>query len=133
MIKNLCNIIGNIVIVIFKANRADINRAEQENLAAPLLKRLRFTKGKIEESCKGLESLIQLDDPVGVTLSAIALDEGLNLYKVSCSIGVIGVVFEPRPDALVQISCLCLKSGNAVFLKGGSEASATKCKLFFLS
>jgi len=111
--------------VLFKANRTDINRAEQENLAAPLLKRLLFTEEKIEEACKGLESLIQLDDPVGATLSALELDDRLDLYKVSCPIGVVGVVFESRPDALVQISCLCLKSGNAVLLKGGSEASTT--------
>jgi len=84
-----------------------------------------FTEDKIEEACRGLESLIQLDDPVGVTLSALELDDRLDLYKVSCPIGVIGVVFESRPDALVQISCLCLKSGNAVLLKGGSEARAT--------
>ena len=58
-------------------------------------------------------------------LAATELDEGLNLYKVSCPIGVIGVVFESRPDALVQISTLCLKSGNAVLLKGGSEAANT--------
>lgn len=111
--------------VISRANRADIKRAGQENCAGPLLKRLRFTEDKIEEACRGLESLIQLDDPVGVTLSATELDDGLDLYKVSCPIGVIGVVFESRPDALVQISCLCLKSGNAVLLKGGSEAGAT--------
>lgn len=129
-IKNqaLANIVGALrqkKEVIFKANRADMNRAEQENLAEPLLKRLLFTEDKIEEACRGLESLIQLDDPVGVTLSAVELDNRLDLYKVSCPIGVIGVVFESRPDALVQISCLCLKSGNAVLLKGGSEANTT--------
>jgi glutamate-5-semialdehyde dehydrogenase len=111
--------------VILEANRADVDRAKKENLAVPLLKRLRFTGDKIEEACKGLESLMLLDDPVGVTLSAVELDDRLDLFKVSCPIGVIGVVFESRPDALVQISCLCLKSGNAVLLKGGSEASAT--------
>ena len=63
--------------------------------------------------------------PSAKHLSATELDEGLNLYKVSCPIGVIGVVFESRPDALVQISTLCLKSGNAVLLKGGTEAANT--------
>ena len=72
-----------------------------------------------------MESLGSLADPVGVTLSAIEMDQGLELYKVSCPIGVIGVIFESRPDALVQISSLCLKSGNAVLLKGGSEAAET--------
>ncbi|MGD8923343.1 MAG: glutamate-5-semialdehyde dehydrogenase, partial [Syntrophobacterales bacterium] len=110
---------------IISANRADMERSERENLAAPLLKRLRFAEDKIKEACEGLESLIGLEDPVGITLSALEMDEGLELYKVSCPIGVIGVVFESRPDALVQISSLCLKSGNAVLLKGGSEAAET--------
>ncbi len=110
---------------ITAANRGDLARAEQEKLAAPLLKRLRFDADKITEACGGLASLIGLADPVGVTLSALELDRGLELFKVSCPIGVIGVVFESRPDALVQISALCLKSGNAVMLKGGSEAADT--------
>ena len=107
------------------ANQADIQEAEAQQLAAPLLKRLRFDHSKIQEACAGLRSLIQLDDPVGATLSAIELDQGLELYKVSRPIGVIGVIFESRPDALVQISSLCLKSGNSVLLKGGREAART--------
>ena len=107
------------------ANQADMQEAEAQQLAAPLLKRLRFDRNKIQEVCTGLRSLIQLDDPVGTTLSAIELDQGLELYKVSRPIGVIGVIFESRPDALVQISCLCLKSGNSVLLKGGREAART--------
>jgi len=110
---------------IVAANRHDLARAETENLAAPLLKRLRFDEAKITEAVEGIHSLVALPDPVGATLSATELDQGLELYKVSCPIGVIGVIFESRPDALVQISCLCLKSGNAVLLKGGSEAAAT--------
>lgn len=110
---------------IVEANNRDLKRAEAEGLAKPLLKRLRFDEGKIESVCEGIESLIGLEDPVGRTLSATELDDGLELYKVSCPIGVIGVVFESRPDALVQISSLCLKSSNAVLLKGGSEAHDT--------
>ena len=110
---------------IISANRHDLSAAEKNNLAAPLLKRLNFDQGKIAEVCAGIESLIKLDDPVGKTLTATELDVGLELYKVSCPIGVIGIVFESRPDALVQISTLCLKSGNAVLLKGGSEAAKT--------
>jgi glutamate-5-semialdehyde dehydrogenase len=110
---------------IISANRHDLSAAEKNNLAAPLLKRLKFDQGKIAEVCAGIESLIKLDDPVGKTLTATELDVGLELYKVSCPIGVIGIVFESRPDALVQISTLCLKSGNAVLLKGGSEAAKT--------
>ena len=110
---------------IVAANEQDLSAAEKDNLAAPLLKRLKFDEGKIAQVIAGIESLIKLNDPVGKTLSATELDAGLDLYKVSCPIGVIGVVFESRPDALVQISTLCLKSGNCVLLKGGSEAANT--------
>ena len=110
---------------IFSANAQDLADAKENSLAAPLLKRLKFDRGKLDEVCAGIESLIKLEDPVGRTLLATELDSGLELYKVSCPIGVIGVIFESRPDALVQISTLCLKSGNAVLLKGGSEAAKT--------
>jgi glutamate-5-semialdehyde dehydrogenase len=107
------------------ANREDLERSAREGLAPPLLKRLRFDDAKLDEAVTGIRSLVGLPDPVGRTLSATELDAGLELYRVTCPIGVIGVIFESRPDALVQISCLCLKSGNAVLLKGGSEAAAT--------
>ncbi len=110
---------------ILKANEQDLEKARQESLSKSLLKRLKFDDDKIAEVCAGLESLIKLDDPVGKTISALGVDEGLELFKVSCPIGVVGVIFESRPDALVQISSLCLKSSNAVLLKGGSEAAQT--------
>ena len=110
---------------IFSANDKDLKRSEEENLAAPLLKRLTFKESKLEEVVRGIESLVKLADPVGKVLKATELDEGLNLYQVACPIGVIGMIFESRPDALVQIATLCLKSGNGVLLKGGSEARET--------
>ena len=110
---------------IIAANKADLAAAEKDNLAAPLLKRLKFDEERIAGVCSGIESLIKLPDPVGRIISATELDTELKLSKVSCPIGVIGVVFESRPDALAQISTLCLKSGNAAILKGGSEAVNT--------
>lgn len=110
---------------IIEKNKIDLIRSENENLPEPLLKRLKFDEKKLSETVEGIRSLIALPDPVGKTLLATELDEGLELYKISCPIGVIGVIFESRPDALVQISTLCLKSGNAVLLKGGSEAIET--------
>ena len=110
---------------IIAANKKDIERSEQENLAMPLLKRLKFDEAKIKDVVAGIQSLIGLPEPIGETLAATELDKGLELYKVSCPIGVIGVIFESRPDALVQISTLCLKSGNAALLKGGREAIET--------
>ena len=110
---------------IITQNKIDLETSEKSNLAYPLLKRLKFDDSKINTVIKGIHSLIDLTDPVGLTISALELDKNLELYKVSCSIGVIGVIFESRPDALVQISTLCLKSGNSVILKGGSEAYKT--------
>lgn len=124
-LKNIAKALKKNAQALTEANRIDIERSREANLASPLLKRLKFDESKIEEASNGLESLIGMKDPVGATLRAIELDEGLELYKVSCPIGVVGVIFESRPDALVQISALCLKSANAVMLKGGSEAFET--------
>ena len=110
---------------VIAANREDYARSQAQHLDGPLLKRLVFEDEKLSEVTAGIRSLIKLQDPVGQTKLATQLDEGLDLYRISCPIGVIGVIFESRPDALVQISTLCLKSGNSVLLKGGSEASST--------
>jgi glutamate-5-semialdehyde dehydrogenase len=110
---------------IIKANMEDIKRSESESLAAPLLKRLKFDESKVSDVIDGIKSLINLEDPVGKTILSTELDDGLELYRITCPIGVVGIIFESRPDALVQISTLCLKSGNSVILKGGSEAKET--------
>ena len=115
---------------VFEANREDLRRAEESGLAAPLLKRLRFDDEKLHQAVQGLEELAKLEDPLGRTTLARELMPGLNLYRVSCPIGVIGIIFESRPDALIQITSLALKSGNAVILKGGSEAMETNRALY---
>ncbi|NLB78926.1 MAG: glutamate-5-semialdehyde dehydrogenase [Clostridiaceae bacterium] len=115
---------------IFIANEKDIERSRTENLSMPLIKRLRLDENKLTDIIDGIKSLINLEDPVGKTLLSTELDEGLELFRVSCPIGLIGIIFESRPDALVQISTLCLKSGNAVMLKGGREALLTNRCLY---
>ena len=110
---------------IFAANKIDLEEAEKANLETPLIKRLKFNEDKLYDVVSGIESLIDLNDPVGKITLRTTLDDGLELTRVTCPIGVIGVIFESRPDALVQIASLCIKSGNAVFLKGGSEAINT--------
>ncbi len=115
---------------IFKANRQDLERSEDEGLAAPLMKRLKFDEKKLATVCAGLRQLAAMEDPLGRVLYQCKMDEGLELSRVTCPIGVIGIIFESRPDALVQISALCLKSGNAVLLKGGREAVLTNRALF---
>ena len=110
---------------IIKANQLDYKKSQEEGLAQPLLKRLTFDQKKIQEIIDGIQSLVSLDDPIGTIQMAKELDNGLDLYRVTCPLGVVGVIFESRPDAFVQISTLCLKSGNAVLLKGGREAQET--------
>lgn len=124
-LKVIMNKLKNSSKEIFDANAIDVKNAEEANLPTPLLHRLKFNEDKLATVCEGIEGMIGLCDPVGKIQLHTSLDDGLELYKISSPIGVIGVIFESRPDALVQIASLCLKSGNAVFLKGGSEAAAT--------
>ncbi|MBC8283728.1 MAG: glutamate-5-semialdehyde dehydrogenase [Nitrospinae bacterium] len=107
---------------ILSANKKDLEFADKEGIAKALIARLTLSEDKIRGMAQGIRSVVALPDPSGVQRSAMELDEGLTLYQVSCPIGVIGAIFESRPDAVPQISSLCLKSGNAVILKGGREA-----------
>lgn len=114
-----------------RAHSAEIGEANGRDLDASrdlgdaLQKRLVFDEKKLRGVVDGLEALASLPDPLGRGLTRTELAEGLHLRRVTCPIGVIGIIFEARPDALVQISSLCLKSGNAVLLKGGKEALHT--------
>ncbi|MBR1686801.1 MAG: glutamate-5-semialdehyde dehydrogenase, partial [Clostridia bacterium] len=110
---------------IFTANHTDLAQAEEEGLSGPLLKRLVFGEEKLGAVIQGLKDLAALPDPLGHTTLSRELMPDLHLYRITCPIGVIGVIFESRPDALVQIASLALKSGNAVLLKGGREALHT--------
>lgn len=112
------------------ANSIDIANSEAEEVSEPLIKRLRFDEKKVADVNSGIKSLIGLEDPVGKVQLKTELDDDLVLTRLAWPIGVIGVIFESRPDALVQISTLCLKSGNAALLKGGSEAKETNRILF---
>lgn len=116
--------------LILSANAEDVKSAEKENLSKQMLKRLKIDNQKISDMIAGLKDVISLPDPIGKTLSTKELDENLTLYQISCPIGVIGTIFESRPDVVPQIMSLCLKSGNAVVFKGGREASASNRMLF---
>ncbi len=116
--------------IIFKANAEDLKAAEEEGVGQAVKKRLKFDENKLAAVTEGIEQLIGLKDPIGRTLLKRELDEGLVLTRISVPIGVIGVIFEARPDALVQISSLCIKSGNCAVLKGGRETARTNKVLF---
>ena len=107
---------------LLRENQRDLKAAEGVGLGGVLLKRLALTEEKIFDMIQGVESVAALPDPLGHRTIHRELDEGLILERFSVPIGLIGVIFESRPDALVQIASLCVKSGNALILKGGSEA-----------
>lgn len=115
---------------IFAANKEDLEQAAKDHVAAPIVKRLKFDEIKLRDVIAGIEDLINLSDPLFKRQMNRQLDEGLTLVRETCPIGVIGVIFEARPDALIQISSLCIKSGNCVILKGGSETMNSNRVLF---
>ena len=117
---------------IFAANAEDLKAARESGISEAIVKRLKFDEHKLADCISGIEQLITLPDPLGKVTLKRQLDEGLNLYRITCPIGVIGVIFEARPDALVQISSLCIKSGNCAVLKGGRETANSNRVLFAL-
>jgi glutamate-5-semialdehyde dehydrogenase len=117
---------------ILVENLRDQEEARRSGLKEALLKRLILTEAKIAQMAEGVREVARLPDPIGRRLLRRELDEGLVLTKVTVPLGVIGVIFESRPDALVQVASLAMKSGNAVILKGGSEALRSNRVLFSL-
>ena len=114
---------------IRSANEVDIAKATKDELKPALIKRLIFSPEKLEATLMGINDVIHLPDPIGAVKIRRQLDAELLLEQVTVPIGVIGMIFEARPDALVQIVSLCLKSGNAIILKGGREAFLTNSAL----
>lgn len=108
---------------ILAANREDMERSQGEGLAPALLQRLKLSPDKLASNIQGVRDVRDLPDPVGQRQLHRELDAGLILERVTCPLGVVGVIFEARPEAVIQITALALKSGNAVILKGGQEAT----------
>lgn len=117
---------------IFAANAQDLAAADENGVTGATRKRLKFDDGKLRDCISGLRQLETLADPLNKITLARELDENLTLYRATVPIGVIGVIFEARPDALVQIASLCVKSGNCAILKGGKETANTNRVLFNL-
>ncbi len=107
---------------IVSANEADCEMALAEGLAKPLYGRLKLDETKLKGAIAGVRDVAKLADPIGEVQIHRELDQGLELKRITCPLGVLGVIFEARPDAVVQIAALAVKSGNAVILKGGKEA-----------
>lgn len=128
-LENMARALDAARMRVMEENQKDLDEA-RGNIPGPMYKRMVVDDAKIDEMVKGIRSVESLDDPVGGTMSAKELDDGLTLYQVSCPVGMLGVVFESRPDVVPQIMSLCLKSGNCVAFKGGSEAGRTIKALF---
>lgn len=118
---------------ILQANALDLQVAQTEvqagRMKQSLYERLHLTPEKLETTVRGMEELLHLPDPAGQVLAETELDEGLVLQQISCPIGVLGIIFEARPDVVPQICALAVKSGNAALLKGGKEATHTNAAL----
>ena len=130
--KALLNIANNLKAnqdKIFEANKMDLDLAkplvESEKLSQSVFNRLKLDENKMRDMIQGIIDISNLEDPIGKTLLKRQLDDGLILTKISCPIGVVGIVFEARPDVISQISSLAIKSSNAVILKGGKESINT--------
>ncbi len=135
-LESIAAAIENAHGAILEANETDVAAAEEQRAAGEYSKafvdRLELSATKLDGIAEMVRSVAAQDDPLGRTLSARELDDGLRLYRQSVPLGVVGTIFESRPDALVQIAALCLKSGNGVILKGGSEALHTNRVLYDL-
>ena len=117
---------------IFKTNLIDINKAKADGLSEALVDRLTLNESRFKEMVEGVRKVATLEDPVGRIYEGRTLENGLSLYKKSVPFGVVGVIYESRPNVTVDIAALCLKSGNACFLKGGKEAINTNVLLHSL-
>lgn len=108
---------------LLKANSQDLEAAAKDNVALPLVRRLKLTHEKLQTLSTGIRQIADQDDPLGVVKSKRELADGLELSQITVPIGVLMIIFESRPDSLPQISALALASGNGLLLKGGKEAT----------
>ena len=109
---------------IFLANKLDLETSK-DNVSPSVYNRLKLDENKLRDMIQGIRDVVKLEEPIGKTLLKRQLDSNLNLYKITCPIGVIGIIFEARPDVIAQISSLAIKSSNTVILKGGKESINT--------
>lgn len=132
---NIADELENNKTDIFAANKRDLENAksllESGEINQSTYNRLKLDENKMRDMIQGVIDVYNLDDPIGKTLLQRSLDIGLILSKISCPIGVLGIIFEARPDVITQISALAIKSSNAVILKGGKEAVETNKAIMF--
>jgi glutamate-5-semialdehyde dehydrogenase len=114
---------------LLKANEADLRHARTHGLTSVLIDRLTLNEKRIEQMIRGIQEVVALPDPVGETFGRVIRPNGLVLEKMRVPIGAVGIIYEARPNVTIDASILCLKAGNAVLLRGGSEAIRSNKKL----
>ena len=107
---------------ILEANKIDLENGEKKSLAKPLINRLTLTEKSIDGLITSIEDIIEIPDPIGITLEEWERPNGLQFRKISTPLGVLGVIYESRPNVTVDASCLSIKSGNCIILRGGSDS-----------
>ncbi len=122
VLKKFSELIKKNKLKIIKQNKKDIKFAEKKKLRKNLIDRLQLNDIKISEIIKSVNNIIKLKDPTNITLAKWKRPNGLIIKKVTIPIGVIGVIYESRPNVTADVSSLCFKSGNCVILRGGSES-----------
>lgn len=132
-LENIAQMLEEHKSEIFEANAQDLEEAktlvETGEISQSAYNRLKLDENKMRDMIQGVKDIANLDDPIGKVLLKRQLDEDLILKKISCPIGVLGIIFEARPDVISQISSLAIKSSNAVILKGGKESKNTNKKI----
>ena len=124
-----CDAISESRIGLIEANVQDLARGKENGLSAPLMDRLELTEPRIEAMLEGLRQVAALVDPVGSISQLNTLPSGIRVGQMRVPLGVIGIIYESRPNVTVEAASLCLKSGNATILRGGSEALASNCAI----
>src|SRR5262249_45609382 len=118
MADQLCASVGTIL----QANSRDVEKATADQLSVPMIDRLRLDERRIQVMADGIRQVAALDDPVGKVIAEWTRPNGLHISKVRVPIGVIGIIYESRPNVTSDAAVLCTKTGNAVILRGGSES-----------
>ena len=122
MLLRLADLIRENAIVIKQENARDVVDAQKSGLSAAMIDRLTITDATIQSMMNGLREVAALEDPVGASIRSYRRPNGLEVSRVRIPLGVIGIIYESRPNVTIDAAALCLKSGNAVILRGGSEA-----------
>src|SRR3984957_15483852 len=114
---------------VLAANERDMLDAQEEGASAPLLDRLRLDEPRVEAMAHALEDIAALPDPIGTVLAEWARPNGMRIQRRRVPLGVIGIIYESRPNVTADAGALCLKSGNAVILRGGSESARSNAAI----